>query len=362
MVVLITGGLGFIGRACIPRLVGAGCRVVVLDSLDETVHGRKPQVQRYLDDHGGAVSTTIGNVTDRATLELLLTDADVVIHLASLTSVPGSMQERARYCEENITGTAVLCDLLAGRQRVKRLVLASSRAVYGEGPYRCPRSCGVVEREGAMRGLDALGRAAWDPVCPDCGSTLLPLASLEESPLRPVSVYGTSKVAQEQLVSQLLPFSSIAATMLRFQNIYGPGQQRAAPDVGVANILAQRAVNGQGTTLFEDGRPQRDYVYIDDVADLVVHAALQGVTPARLELFNVGTGVGTTLLDLVELIGAASGKTIPVSVSGEFRVGDVRHAVGDIRRLSAHYRWTPVPLDEGIRRLVAWMRSGSRST
>jgi dTDP-L-rhamnose 4-epimerase len=267
------------------------------------------------------------------------------------------MRERARFCHENITGTAVLCDLLAERPSVRRLVLASSRAVYGEGPYRCPRGCSVVERLGVTRGPSEFRRAAWDPVCPECGTVLQPLASREDSPLRPVSLYGTTKVVQEQLVEQTRLATGTPVTILRLQNVYGPGQQRAAPDVGVANILAQRALDGHGMALFEDGNPRRDYVYIDDVAELFVRAALGGITGEPLELFNVGSGCGTTLSRLVELIVAASGRPVDVSISGEYRIGDVRHAVADMRSLSERYPWRPIPLLDGIERLVQRLKT-----
>jgi dTDP-L-rhamnose 4-epimerase len=358
MDVLITGGLGFIGQALIPRLLAAGCRIRAVDSLDPSVHGPRPDPADYLGPWGDAVEVTIGNVTDRELMRRMLDGVETVVHLASLTSVPGSMRERARYADENVTGTAILCDLIAEESRVRRLVLASSRAVYGEGPWRCPNRCATVEREGVTRGLDVLERSQWDPRCPDCAATLEPLASREDSPLVPASFYGTTKVAQEQLVAQLLPYAATRATVLRLQNVYGPGQKRAAADVGVANILAQRAANGEPTVLFEDGRPCRDYVYIDDVADVFARAALAGLGGERLETFNVGSGRGATLVELVEAIGRATGRAPRVEISGEFRVGDVRHAVADTRRLAAAHDWSPVALDLGLRRLVDWLAAG----
>ena len=355
--VLVTGGLGFIGRACVPRLLERDCRAVVVDSLHEAVHGTDPDPGNYSREWSGDFEVMLGSVTDAPLMRRLVESVDSVIHLAALTSVPASMRRRAEYTEANITGTAVLCDAVAESPGVKRIVLASSRAVYGEGPYRCPRSCAGTLSNGFVRGLTEFERGDWDPRCPACGEVLQHVACGEDSPLRPVSFYGVTKVAQEQLIRQLLPFSDATAAILRLQNVYGPGPSRDVPDVGVANILAQQALRGEGLSLFEDGGPSRDFVYIDDVADLIVHAALNRFTDATCEVFNVGTGQATSLRQLVELIKGEIRNGVPARVTGEYRLGDIRHSAADTRRLAKHYAWSPVPVDEGMRRLIGWLRA-----
>ena len=272
MRILITGGLGFIGRACIARLLDRGCREIrVLDNLDASVHGTEPDLTAYTADWDERVRVTIGSVADQALLARQLHDVDTVLHLASLTSVPGSMQNTAQYCEVNVVGTANLVGLLANATSVRRLILVSSRAVYGEGPYRCRNGCGAIADTAVWRTPSALAAARWDSVCPTCGGPLEALAAGEDAALNPTSVYGLTKLAQEHLVRTAMASDRMEVAIYRLQNVYGVGQSRATPDVGVANILAEHALGGATLQLFEDGLVTRDFVYIDDVADLLVH-------------------------------------------------------------------------------------------
>lgn len=357
MRVLITGGLGFIGRACVPRLLARGCRAIrVLDSLEASVHGTRPDVEAYTRDWGREVEVTIGSVTDRGQVTRLLSDVDVVLHLASLTSVPGSMRDSAGYSDANITGTAQLRDALVARGSLRRLVLVSSRAVYGEGPYRCSNDCGEPGLE-ISRSPEALRSGLWDPLCPVCGKVPLSLAARETGPLRPTSVYGITKLAQEQLLQSSLPLHAAELAIFRLQNVYGPGQNRAVPDVGVANLLAQAILRGEGANLFEDGEPTRDFVFIDDVADLLVDATLRGLGGERCEVFNVGTGRSISLRQLAEELFRIAERPSRIRISGEYRIGDVRHCRADVARLAGARDWSPVPVSEGLRRLIEWLRA-----
>jgi dTDP-L-rhamnose 4-epimerase len=354
--VLITGGLGSIGRACVPRLLAAGCEIRVLDALEPSVHGPGAELERYRRafDAGDALAVCCGSVADRALLAEQLEGVDAVLHLAALVSVPGSMRDSAAYVEANITGTAQLADLLSERPEVARVVLASSRAVYGEGPYGCPTGCpspGPWERE-----PQALARAEWTPICPACRAGLTPLPADEDNPPHPVSVYGVTKLAQERLLEMSQARHAADVVVFRLQNVYGPGLSRAVPDVGVANILAQRVLAGETLRLFEDGGQLRDFVLMDDVADLLVAATLCKRRAARFDLMNVGFGTSHTLRELAERLFDAAGVPRRIEISGEYRVGDVRHCIADTARLAKTRRWSPTPLDEGLAQLLRWLR------
>lgn len=357
MRVLITGGLGSIGRACVPRLLARGCEAVrILDTLEPSVHGPEADVAAYrraFREEGDAVEVTLGSVTDRELLSRQLEGVDAVLHLAALVSVPGSMRDSGAYVATNVTGTGHLADLLAARPGVRRVVLASSRAVYGEGPFACPEGC--PSRGPWERSPENLARGAWNPPCPSCGVLLTPLAAHETTPPHPVSVYGLTKLAQEQLLRLSQARHGADVAVLRLQNVYGPGQSRAVPDVGVANLLAQQVLKGETLQLFEDGEQLRDFVLMDDVADLLVAATLGELRRQRFDLFNVGVGSSTSLRELAERLFDTAGLPRRIRISGEYRFGDVRHCVADTERLAKAWSWSPLPLQDGVARLIRWL-------
>lgn len=271
------------------------------------------------------------------------------------------MERRSHYVEVNIKGTAVLCDLLAKYGNVKRVILASSRAVYGEGSYRCPNNCCTPDQIEVKRSTEDLDSGNWDPICTACGSSLIPISTTESCGAKPVSVYGLTKKVQEQLFEMALPFLSADVTAFRLQNVYGPGLSRRTPDVGVANILAERVIRGEPLELLEDGEQLRDYIFIDDVARLLAEATLAGPDGSRFDVFNVATGIGLSLRALADMIYSEAGCSPQYSCSGGYRVGDIRHSIGDPTQLSASYDWAPVEPAEGVARLVKWVRRDSIS-
>lgn len=360
MNILITGGLGYIGRSCIPRLLGRGVdRIRVIDNLEPSVHGPAPDLDAYTRDWGTRVDVTLGSVTNRDLLSDTMEDMDGILHLAALTSVPDSMRNAAHHTDVGINGTAHLVDLLAKHPQVKQIVLVSSRAVYGEGPHRCPKGCPDTEFTPLQRSQTELEAGRWDPQCPGCGSRLEPLAAPEAIPLYPSSVYGITKLMQEQLLERCAPVHDTAVTAFRLQNLYGPGQSRAVPDVGVANIFAQRILAGDTLNLFEDGEPLRDFVYIDDVVELLVDTLTRTPQDATFKVYNVGSGEGFTLREMAEMLFEAAGLAPRLRVTGEYRLGDVRHCVSDVNRLTRDYGWSPTSLRTGLTRLLEWIRRES---
>jgi dTDP-L-rhamnose 4-epimerase len=257
-----------------------------------------------------------------------------------------------RYTDANLGALATLFDLVVGaRGVVERVVLASSRAVYGEGAWVCPSDGRLVPP--ARRGRDAVH--GWDPACPICGGQVTPLPTPEDSPVAAGSVYGWTKAGQEQILGLLAAATGIHSRVLRLQNVYGPGQSLRNPYTGVLMTFCNRALVGDTLTLYEDGDITRDFVHVDDVVAALAAAGVRGGLPEGA--INIGSGVPTTIGQAAALIRDAVGSPSKIVVGGQFRMGDVRHAVADIRRAGEVFNFRPrVEFADGIRRLVAWVR------
>jgi dTDP-L-rhamnose 4-epimerase len=352
--VLVTGGAGFIGSRFSLRLLDAGYRVSVLDNLSPQIHGERPSESPLLKAIVGKVDFFHGDVTSREDLLKVLPGVDVVVHLAAETGTGQSMYAIRHYADVNVGGTALLLDLIANeRFPVRRLVVASSRAVYGEGKYRCPEH--GVFFPGA-RSSDDMEQGRFEHACPLCAETLQLLPTDETSALQPSSVYGVTKLTQEQLVLSVGKALGISALAFRYQNVYGPGQSLSNPYTGILSIFSTRLRHGNSVNIFEDGKESRDFVFIDDV----VEATLRGIEHADatlVDMFNVGSGVATDVLTIANTLRAYLGGQSSIAVSGQFRAGDIRHNVADLTKVSRVLGFSPsVSIDEGLRRFVAWVQ------
>jgi len=352
--ILITGGAGFIGSHTCDALLARGYRVRVLDCLDPQVHGPARQRPAYLDSR---VELQVGDVRCREDLEWAITDMDAICHFAAQTGVGQSMYEIQSYCDVNINGTAMLLDVLANSpHRVKRLVLSSSRAVYGEGAYRCA-GCGTVYPP--LRNREALARKEWGIFCPCCGTPLQPLPTAEDKPLAPISIYAETKRVQEDLLRLFAATYEIPSVILRYFNVYGTRQSLGNPYTGIGAIFTTRLLAGQPIAIYEDGEQGRDFVHVSDVvqANLLAleHPGAGGGT------FNVGSGERLTVLDLARHVCRAVGRAEEFVYSGEFRVGDIRDCYADLTRSRDELGFVPqVPFRRGVEELVAWAASESR--
>ncbi len=350
--VLITGGAGFIGSRLARRLRESGREVVVLDSLLPQVHGEDPQRDspglRALD---GVAEVIVGSVTSEADLRRALTGVSHVVHLAAETGTGQSMYEIDRYVSVNVGGTAKMLDILANESHgVQRIVVASSRSIYGEGAY--------VTADGRV--VHPPHRAETDLVAGDFdvhmpGEERIEVIATDESAkLHPSSVYGITKQMQESLVMTVAPTLGIEPVSLRYQNVYGPGQSLQNPYTGILSIFSTRIRQGKDIQIFEDGNESRDFVFVDDVVSAtelaVTHPAAAG------QVFNVGSGVPTTVVEVVEALFAAYGPRVPTSVTGAFRLGDIRHNFADTRRIRELLGFeAAVPFPEGVRRFAEWV-------
>jgi dTDP-L-rhamnose 4-epimerase len=353
MRVLLVGGAGFIGRHLARGLAGAGHQVTVLDSLTEQVHGKDAD---FPDDVREVAECVRGDAGHPRDLKRVLDGQELVYWLAAETGTGQSMYRIGRYVDTNVGALAVLFDELVGRQaEAPRLVLASSRAVSGEGAYLC--SLDGLVTPGPRVGHDPV--RGWSPACPVCGGVVQPVPTGEQVPPRPTSVYGWTKLAQEQLLQVVAEAVALDYSILRFHNVYGPGQALGNPYTGVLMVFFNRALNGEPLILFEDGEITRDFVHVDDVVTALKAA---GMTPATgRNVFTIGSGTPVTIRAAAEAIRGVTGSSSELVVGGQFRVGDIRFAVADISRAESGLGYRPsVSFQDGLTRLLPWIRQQQR--
>jgi dTDP-L-rhamnose 4-epimerase len=284
-----------------------------------------------------------------------LDGVDAVAHLAAETGVGQSMYEVNRYVDVNDRGTATLLEAIVACHRPVRIVLASSRAVYGEGLYQCER-CGEVSP--MPRDPAALDRSSWEPVCPICAGRIAPLPTHEETRCRPGSVYAATKLAQEHLCQVVGAAYGLPVVVLRYFNVYGPGQSLHNPYTGILSTFYARASAGKPIAVFEDGRESRDFVYVDDVVAATRQALLLPTLGHGARVVNVGTGIATSIHELARTILEVGGWRVPIELTGTFRVGDVRHAFADTRRAKRVLGFTATTtLHDGLERWLRWAKA-----
>lgn len=350
--VLITGGAGFIGSRVVRRFVEAGYQVTVLDSLIAQVHGPEPILTSPMYRDVREIAHIIqGSVSRRTDVVRALEGASIIVHLAAETGTGQSMYDIQRYVDTNVGGTAQLLDVLTNEVHdVTRVVVASSRSIYGEGAYRA--SDGRVLYPGHR--LDEDMAAGFFDIRGTDEHGLHVVPTDESSALHPSSVYGITKQTQEALTLTVGESIGIEAVSLRYQNVYGPGQSLSNPYTGILSIFSTLIRQGKGINVFEDGLATRDFVYVDDVAESTFRAAtLSGVANHAI---NVGSGVGRTVLDVVEALFEAYGTRVPATVTGNYRLGDIRHNVADIRLMGKLLRHTPVvEFSDGVQRFAEWV-------
>jgi dTDP-L-rhamnose 4-epimerase len=294
-----------------------------------------------------------GDIRDAALVEKSLQEVDYVVHLAAETGVGQSAYEIARYVSVNELGTAIILEEAAKkRDQLKGIILASSRAVYGEGRYEC-EICGIVYP--CTRQVEDMSKGIWNPLCPECRGVLNPLLSIEEQDLRPVSVYGITKLNQEHLLCQCSQSYEIPGVSLRFQNVYGPGQSLSNPYTGILAIFSTRILAGNSISIYEDGKPLRDFVYVGDVVCSMIILLRRGFT--GYNVYNVGTGIPVTILEVAEKLIACIGRRVPVNLEGKYRIGDIRNAWADISRLRENIGYIPMTsFESGLSYFVQWVR------
>lgn len=351
--ILITGGLGFIGLNLAKELTNYGYSVVLFDNLSTQIHGPIPKLNdTILSSH--QVSVVRGDITEASALRAVLDGIDVVVHLASETGTAESMYQIARYNTVNSQGTAVLLDLLVNeKNKVKKIVLASSRAVYGEGAYNCD-DCGLVYPEPRLN--EDLQAGKWELTCPICRGSITLIPTPETAKVTPASIYAATKLAQEDLIKVTCNAVGIGYTILRFQNVYGAGQSLRNPYTGILSIFSTRIRRGLNVPIFEDGLESRDFVYITD-ATKAIRLSIER-DESNYKIINVGSGKSTSILEVANLlVETLKGNTQP-EVTGKFRLGDIRHCYADMSLASDVLKFqTDVSLESGIAQFARWVNT-----
>jgi dTDP-L-rhamnose 4-epimerase len=338
--VVVTGGAGFIGRAVVSALTARGDEVVVVDNL-------RPDVHHEVEEPRLSAPLAVVDVRDRAEVERVLRGADAVIHLAAKVGLGVDVDDLDDYVSSNDLGTAVLLRACA-TTAVARVVQASSMVVYGEGRYTCTVH-GVVPP--GPRSVEALQRKEFEPPCPRCGEALTPGLVSEDAPLDPRNTYAATKVAQEHLAAAWARETGHQVVSLRLHNVYGPAMPKDTPYAGVAARFLSTLDRGEPPRVFEDGRQRRDFVHVTDVA----RAFLSGLDAETVghQAFNIGSGAVTTIGEMAMALSGARDGPDPV-VTGEFRLGDVRHITASRDLARERLSWTAtIPLSEGVRNLSA---------
>ncbi len=350
--ILITGGAGFIGSNLVAALHAKGYEITVLDNLSEQIHGSDPELSPLFQAIRDKVHFIHSSVCSRESMEEALAGQDVVVHFAAETGTGQSMYMVDHYTSVNIQATAMMLDILSARRDhgIKRMVVASSRSIYGEGKYLNAAGRPVFPRHRNEADLQAGRFELYDE------TSKMPLtlvATDEESLIHPSSVYGITKQVQEQLVMTVCPLIGIEPVALRYQNVYGPGQSLSNPYTGILSIFSNLIMQGRTINIFEDGLESRDFVFIDDAVDATVRAIEDVNAPGHV--FNVGSGIQTTVLTVVEYLLKAFGTDTPSRISGDFRLGDIRHNFADLTKISRLLGYHPkIDFAEGIQRFSAW--------
>ncbi|MBN1898911.1 MAG: SDR family NAD(P)-dependent oxidoreductase [Spirochaetes bacterium] len=350
--VLITGGAGFLGSALTLRLKSKGFRVTVLDNLSRQIHGEGRDSYLY-GSIKGKVKFIKGDIRDPEDCFQALRSQDAVVHMAAETGTGQSMYEVEKYFDVNVNGTAVLLDAIKKKgSRVKKIVLASSRAVYGEGKYKCSRH-GVVYP--ISRYEQDLGKGDFHIKCPVCHQNVDPELTDENSRIHPVSIYGLTKQIQEQMVEVSGRTMNIPVAILRYQNVYGPGQSLSNPYTGILSIFSTRMKNQNDINIFEDGQESRDFVYLDDA----IQATVKAIQKEKIAgVFNVGSGIATSVLVVAQTLKDIYGSDVKINVSGHYRLGDIRHNLADLKAAKEKLGFVPrYSFKEGIRRFADWVNA-----
>jgi len=355
MKILITGGAGFIGSHIADALIKKGHSVRLYDNLTPQVHTEIPE---YLNEEAEFIE---GDICNRDELTKAIRDVEVIFHEASAVGVAQSMYQIYKYTDVNALGTANLLDILANEKHgVQKLIVAASMSEYGEGAYKC-ENCGIVYPK--QRRLEQLQQRQWEMLCPNCSKPAQPIATNENKPLHPTSIYAISKQIQEQMCLCTGEAYKIPVVALRYFNIYGTRQSLNNPYTGVMAIFSSRILNNNPPLIFEDGLQTRDFVHVSDIVQ--ANLLTMNSDKANGQIFNVGTGQSVTILEIAEILIEAmqsdpllcSRACLKPEIVNKFRVGDIRHCFADISKIRETLGYEPkVSLNDGIKELVEWVK------
>lgn len=352
--ILVTGGAGFIGSNVTNALLSLGYRVKVLDSLEKQVHGENPLDSYLYMNLDPRVQFIHGDVRDFPTVREALKDCSAVVHLAAETGTGQSMYEISRYSEVNVKGTAVLLEVIGEfyKEAIKKIIVASSRAVYGEGKYRDSEGNIVYP---VMRNISDLTCGSFD-FKDVYNRPLIALPTDENSRFNPTSIYGITKLTQELMINSMCSTYGITSIALRYQNVYGPGQSLSNPYTGILSIFSSLILQETNINIFEDGLESRDFVNIRDVVNATVGSIQVNFTGNTA--INIGSGIPTSVLNIAKGLIKCYGTKVELNVSGDFRMGDVRHNYADLNKAKEILSYHPeTTLEQGLEEFSLWVKS-----
>ena len=351
--ILISGGAGFIGSNLALKLVKLGYKVTILDNLSSQIHGDEKENSHLFRSVKDKVNFIHGEVRNRNDWQRAIADSSLIVHLAAETGTGQSMYQIEKYIQVNCVGTALMLDVLTNdSHNIKKVVVASSRAIYGEGKYLSETMGEVYPNE---RSEYQMSNGVFDLICTNNKKKLKHLATDEKSKIHPTSIYGISKSNQEQMVLVACKSLGISAISLRYQNVYGPGQSLRNPYTGILSIFSTRILNNNHINIFEDGQESRDFIFIDDVVDATVLA----IEDTKLQScsLNVGSGVSTTVLEVADSLKTLFNSKVDIKITGNFRLGDIRHNRADISKIKKILGFSPkVSFESGLKQYVDWVK------
>lgn len=352
--VLITGGAGFIGSNLTLALIDRGYKITILDNLSPQIHGENPGNNSYLFSRiKDKVNFIYGSVVNKSDWERALKGQDAIIHLAAETGTGQSMYEIEKYTSVNIGGTSIMLDLLANtKHSIQKIIIASSRSIYGEGRYWSDELNSFVYPK--HRADDRMSFGDFEVKYSGVSLPLKLVATDEESKIHPSSVYGITKQNQEQMIMTVCPTIGINPVAFRYQNVYGPGQSLSNPYTGILSIFSTLIKNGKDINVFEDGLESRDFVFIDDV----VEATILGLekSEANGQVFNVGTGEPTNVITVANELIRNYGTKTKIIISSNYRLGDIRHNFADLYKIKTMLGFEPkYNFVSGIKKFTDWV-------
>jgi len=356
--VLITGGAGFIGNVIIEKL-HKKYEVIVLDNFSPQIHGENYEESYLYQNIKEKCKIIKGDVRNGADVKEALEGVDYVIHLAAETGTGQSMYELNRYSDVNIMGTSNLIETILKEQLpIKKIILSSSRSVYGEGMYICEKHGTVTPKS---RNILDMSTGDFEVKCPVCNSEVTLSKTSEESELSPISYYAYTKLAQEKMLEVMLPTMNIPYTIFRYQNVYGAGQSLNNPYTGILSIFSKLLLKDQTINIFEDGKESRDFVHVSDVANFTCDALENEAT--NNQYINVGTGQSISVLEVAETLKKLYNSKSKIEISGDFRIGDIRHNIADMTRAKELSGFDPIyNFEMGMKEFTSWVKEQNENS
>jgi len=352
--ILITGGAGFIGSHLTLKLIELGYHVTVLDNLSPQIHSQNSEDSYLFQSIKNRVKFIEGDVCNYSDWQKAIVGNEVIVHLAAETGTGQSMYQIDKYVEVNCGGTAKMLDVLANSSHtIRKVIVASSRAIYGEGKYFCKTHKMVYPEDRLEKNMS---EGNFEPLCPYCHQSVELKPTDENSKIHPSSIYGITKGNQEQMVLVACESLGISALALRYQNVYGPGQSLSNPYTGILSIFSTRILNQNSLNVFEDGQESRDFVFISDVVDATI-LGIQSSIEKNMAI-NIGSGVSTTVEEIAQQLIQHYQSKVSYEINSNYRLGDIRHNKADITIAKKLLGYNPkISLDIGLKLFVEWVKN-----